>query len=177
MRTRLRHALTVVVGRGRWRPVLVARAVQVVGAVLARAAFADLPWWAVAAAVLTVVPALVLPWRWLGTAAVLGLLALQCTSVVLAGDHARPWLLPLALASLLSVLAVEPLERRGDLAPAQRLAAATGPADLALVALVVAVAGGVGWVAAADARPSASLVVLGLAAAGAALAVSVRAHR
>ena len=177
MKRRLRHAALVVTGGRRWRSALVALAVVVVGAFLARAAFAALPWWAVAGTVLVALPAVLVPWRWLGTVAVLGLLATQATSVVLAGDAARPWLLPLALSSLLSVLAVEPLERPGDLPRPERLATASRTGDVAVVTVVLLVAGAVGWAAAADARPSASLVVLGLAAAGAALVVAVRAHR
>lgn len=174
---RLRRAASVVGGRGRWRDAVVGLLVVATGALLARAAFAELPWWAVAATVLVAAPALLVPWRWLGTVAVLGLLATQATAVVLAGDDARPWLLPLALSSLLSVLAVEPLERPGDLPRPNRLATASRAGDAAVVVVVLLVAGGVGWAAAADARPSAGLVVLGLAAAGAALVVAVRAHR
>lgn len=177
MSRRLRHAALVVTGRRRWRAVLLALVVFAAGALLARAAFTGLPWWAVAATVLVSVPALLVPWRWLGTVAVLGLLATQATAVVLAGDAARPWLLPLALTGLLSVAAVEPLERPGDLARPQRLATANRSGEAAVALLVLLVAGGVGWAAAADARPSAGLVVLGLTAAGAALAVAVRAHR
>lgn len=177
MTRRLRQAATVVTGRGRWRSALVALAVVAAGALVARAAFTDLPWWAVGATVLVAVPSVLVPWRWLGTVAVLGLLATESTAVVLAGDDARPWLLPLAVTALLSVLAVEPLERPGDLPRPQRLATASRVGDAVLLALVLVVSGAVGWAAAADARPSAGLVVLGLAAAGAALAVSVRAHR
>lgn len=177
MKRRLRHAARVVAGRGRWRSVVVALLVFGAGALLARAAFSGLPWWAVVATVLIALPALVVPWRWLGTVAVLGLLATQATAVVLAGDAARPWLLPLALTGLLSVVVVEPLERPGDLPRPQRLATASRTGEGAVVGLVLVVAGGVGWAAAADARPSAALVVLGLAAAAAALVVAVRAHR
>jgi hypothetical protein len=155
---RVRRGLRVVLGRGRWRAVLLAVAV-----------LGDLPWWAVAGSVLLATPALLWPWRWLGWLAVLALLATQATAVVLAGDDARPWLLPLAASSLLSVLVVEPLERGGDVPVPHRLAAAPRAPEVALVALVLVVA--------ADARPSGALVVVGLAAAAAALAVAVRAHR
>lgn len=177
MSPRLRLLWVVVAGHRRWRDVLVALGVMVAADALSKLAFPDLPWWAVVASLASGVPALLLPWRWVGTLAVLGLVVTQAVAVVLAGDGARPWLLPMAAAALALVVAVEPLERSGEAAPPQQLAALRGWDRLGLPAVALGAAGGVGWAAAADTRPSAGLVVVGLVAACSALAVVLRAHR
>jgi hypothetical protein len=174
---RLRRLWLVVAGHRRWLEVLVALGVMVVADALAKLAFTDLPWWAVVASLASGLPALLLPWRWVGTLAVLGVVGTQCVAVVLAGDAARPWLLPMAAAALALVVAVEPLERSGEADPPQRLAALPRWDRLGLPGVALIATGGVGWAAAADTRPSGGLVVVGLIGACSALAVVLRAHR